>query len=58
MFDSFALLTVSETAVMLRYSSSTIYVLIHSGKLKAMKRGKIYFIAKSSIQDYINTLMA
>ena len=57
MFDSFALLTVSETAVMLRYSSSTIYLLIRSGKLKAMKRGKSYFIAKSSIQDYIDTLM-
>jgi excisionase family DNA binding protein len=57
MFNSFVLLTVSEAAVMLRYSSSSIYSLIHSGKLKAVKRGRSYFIAKSSIEEYLATTL-
>jgi len=53
MFDQFELLTVAETAVMLRCSANVVYPLIHKGTLKHTKRGKSYLIAKSSIQNYI-----
>lgn len=45
---------VAEAAVYLRYSSGTIYKLIHANTLKAVKRGRCYLVLKKSLDDYID----
>ena len=49
------LLTVTEAAVYLRYSSSKIYKLLQKEELQFIKRGKIYLIHVNSLNDYITT---
>jgi excisionase family DNA binding protein len=51
------LLTTAEAAVYLRYSSATIYALIHKGKLNVLKRGKCYYIPRSSLDAYLALLL-
>ena len=47
------LLTVTEAAVYLRYSSSKIYQLLQKKELQFLKRGRIYLIHINSLNDYI-----
>ena len=47
------LLTVTEAAVYLRYSSSKIYQLLQKKELQFLKRGKSYLIHVNSLDDYI-----
>ena len=47
------LLTVTEAAVYLRYSSSKIYKLLEKRELQFTRRGKIYLIHINSLNDYI-----
>ena len=47
------LLTVTEAAVYLRYSSSKIYKLLEKKELQFLKRGKSYLIHVNSLDDYI-----
>lgn len=49
-----ALLTTAEAAVYLRYSSATIYALIHNRKIQFIKRGKNYLVLRASLDAYIN----
>ena len=54
MFD-YELLTVAEVAVMLRCSASTAYNLVKQGKIAYLKRGKQFFLLKSSVMDYVHS---
>ena len=47
------LLTVTEAAVYLRYSSSKIYKLLEKRELQFTRRGRIYLIHINSLNDYI-----
>ena len=47
------LLTVTEAAVYLRYSSSKIYKLLEKRELQFTRRGRIYLVHINSLNDYI-----
>jgi excisionase family DNA binding protein len=48
------LLTVSEVAAIMRVSNMTVYRLIKSGQLAAIRVGKNYRIRRSDIERYLN----
>ncbi|HVE77157.1 MAG TPA: helix-turn-helix domain-containing protein [Actinomycetota bacterium] len=48
------LLTVAEVASLMRVSNMTVYRLIKSEQLKALKVGKNYRIRESDIETYLN----
>jgi excisionase family DNA binding protein len=47
------LLTVAETAKLLRVSRMTVYRLVHSGELPAIQIGQGFRIPEQSLHDYI-----
>ncbi len=47
------LLTVGEVATMMRVSNMTVYRLIKSGQLAAIRVGKNYRLRRSDIEDYL-----
>ena len=47
------LLTVSEVADVLRVSTMTVYRLIQSGEITAIRVGKSYRISEPELQDYL-----
>lgn len=49
-----SLLTVAEVAAMMRVSNMTVYRLIHSRQLPALRVGKNYRIRPSDIDQYLN----
>ncbi len=49
-----SLLTVSEVASMMRVSNMTVYRLIKSRQLPALKVGKNYRIRESDMEQYLN----
>jgi excisionase family DNA binding protein len=48
------LLTVSEVAATMRVSNMTVYRLIKSGQLAALRVGKNYRIRESDMNQYLN----
>lgn len=48
------LLTVGEVAEVMRVSNMTVYRLIKSGQLAALRVGKNYRIRESDLQKYLN----
>jgi excisionase family DNA binding protein len=48
------LLTVSEVAELMRVSNMTVYRLIKSGQLKALRVGKNYRIRESEVDRYLS----
>jgi excisionase family DNA binding protein len=48
------LLTVSEVAAVMRVSNMTVYRLIKSGQLAALRVGKNYRIRESDMNQYLN----
>jgi excisionase family DNA binding protein len=46
-------LTVAEVAEMMRVSSMTVYRLVHSGELPAVRFGRSYRIPESAVADAI-----
>ncbi|HEU5003523.1 MAG TPA: helix-turn-helix domain-containing protein [Actinomycetota bacterium] len=48
------LLTVSEVASLMRVSNMTVYRLIKSGQLSALRVGKNYRIRESDMNQYLN----
>lgn len=48
-----SLLTVSEVASMMRVSNMTVYRLIKSGQLPALRVGKNYRIRASDVETYL-----
>jgi len=52
------LLTVEETAELLRMGRTTTYELVMSGKLLSVKIGRRRLVVRSSIQDFVDRLIA
>ena len=48
------LLTVGEVATMMRVSNMTVYRLIKSGQLAAVRVGKNYRLRRNDIERYLN----
>lgn len=56
MFDYYdTLITPEEAAELLGCGMNTIYKILKSGKLKAMRLGRIWKIPRRSVQEYILT---
>jgi len=53
-FSGDQLLTVSEVAATMRVSNMTVYRLIKSGQLPALRVGKNYRIRESDLNQYLN----
>ncbi|HLI57984.1 MAG TPA: helix-turn-helix domain-containing protein [Actinomycetota bacterium] len=53
-FSADHLLTVSEVAAIMRVSNMTVYRLIKSGQLAALRVGKNYRIRESDMNQYLN----
>ena len=48
-------LTVAEVADMMRVSRMTVYRIIHSGELPAIRFGRSFRVPESAVQDAIET---
>ena len=56
MFDYYdTLITPEEAAELLGCGMNTIYKILRSGKLKAMRIGRIWKIPRRAVQEYILT---
>ena len=47
------LLTVEETAELLRINRGAVYPLLQSGELKAFRNGRVWRIPKAAVLDFI-----
>ena len=55
MYDYFeSLLTPEDVAAILNIGMNSCYKLLNSGKIKAMRIGRIWKIPKRSVQDFIS----
>ena len=46
-------LTVAEVATIMRVSKMTVYRLVHSGELPAVRVGKSFRVTENAVQDYL-----
>ena len=53
--DSGKFLTVAEVAEMMRVSKMTVYRLVHSGELPAVRVGRSFRVHESAISAYLNS---
>lgn len=51
------LLTVAEVADLLRVSTMTVYRLIRSGELAAVRVGRAYRVAEVALDDYLEAMV-
>lgn len=49
-------LTVEELCELLKIGHNAAYTLLHSGKLKAFRNGRVWRVPKQSVIDYIRQL--
>ncbi|MFN8074944.1 MAG: helix-turn-helix domain-containing protein [Kineosporiaceae bacterium] len=47
-------LTVAEVATIMRVSKMTVYRLVHSGELPAVRVGRSYRVPERAVQDYLH----
>ena len=47
--------TVAEVASLMRVSKMTVYRLIHSGELPAVRVGRSFRVPESAVHDYLRT---
>ena len=47
--------TVAEVASLMRVSKMTVYRLIHSGELPAVRVGRSFRVPESAVHDYLET---
>lgn len=47
------LLTIAEVAAMMRVSKMTVYRLVHSGELPALRVGRSFRVTEDDVHDYI-----
>ena len=47
--------TVAEVASLMRVSKMTVYRLIHSGELPAVRVGRSFRVPESAVDDYLKT---
>ncbi|WP_346177260.1 helix-turn-helix domain-containing protein [Streptomyces cuspidosporus] len=53
-----AFLTVAETASMLRVSKMTVYRLVHSGHLPAIRVGRSFRVPQQAVHEYLREVYA
>jgi len=46
-------LTVAEVAAMMRVSKMTVYRLVHSGELPALRVGRSFRVPEQAVNDYL-----
>lgn len=46
-------LTIAEVAAMMRVSKMTVYRLVHSGELPAVRVGRSFRVTESDVDDYL-----
>lgn len=46
-------LTVAEVATAMRVSKMTVYRLVHSGELEAVRVGRSFRVPESAVEDYL-----
>lgn len=46
-------LTVAEVATIMRVSKMTVYRLVHSGELPAVRVGRSFRVPEAAVQDYL-----
>lgn len=49
------LLTADETMKVLKIGKNALYELLHSGKLKAYRNGRVWRIPRQAIEEFIRT---
>lgn len=54
-FSNVHFLTVSEVAEVMRVSKMTVYRLVHSGELPAVRFGRSYRVPESAVQAYLHS---
>lgn len=47
--------TISEVATLMRVSKMTVYRLVHSGELPAVRVGRSFRVPESAVNDYLRT---
>jgi excisionase family DNA binding protein len=47
--------TIAEVASLMRVSKMTVYRLVHSGALPAVRVGRSFRVAESAVHDYLKT---
>lgn len=56
--DDLKLLTVDEIATLMRVSKMTVYRLIHSGELEAIRIGRSFRVAEQTVSGYLRNALA
>lgn len=56
--DSPRFLTVAEVAQMMRVSRMTVYRMVHSGELPAIRFGRSFRVPQSAVQDAVSNHVA
>ena len=51
--DSGTFLTVAEVAELMRVSKMTVYRLVHSGELPAVRAGRSFRVHEQAVEDYL-----
>jgi excisionase family DNA binding protein len=51
--DAMDFLTVAEVAAMMRVSKMTVYRLVHSGELPAVRVGKSFRVPEPAVHEYL-----
>ena len=52
-FSSSRFLTVAEVAEMMRVSKMTVYRLVHSGEMPAVRFGRSYRVPEAAVEQYL-----
>ncbi|WP_028279496.1 helix-turn-helix domain-containing protein [Arthrobacter sp. H5] len=52
-FSDVRFLTVAEVAEVMRVSKMTVYRLVHSGEMPAVRFGRSYRVPESAVQQYV-----
>lgn len=55
MVDNGTFLTVAEVAEYMRVSKMTVYRLVHSGELPAIRVGRSFRVQQKAVEEYLNS---
>ena len=53
-FGDVSFLTVAEVAKIMRVSKMTVYRMVHSGELPAVRVGRSFRVPENAVTDYLN----
>ncbi|MFF3116167.1 helix-turn-helix domain-containing protein [Kitasatospora sp. NPDC057904] len=54
--DDIRFLTIADAAALLRLTKLTVYRLVHSGDLSAIRTGNAWYVPRDAALDYLHTL--